>query len=86
MDELTNLLSNSIAGDSLFFLYSGHGTSTADLNSDELDGHDELIVPIDSTSISTCILDDELHKISKGCINPTLATYLNSMLERYKRI
>ena len=68
--ELTNLLSNAISGDSLFFLYSGHGTSTADLNGDELDEKDELIVPIDSTSMSTCILDEELHKIIQDNLKP----------------
>ena len=63
--EFTNLLSNAMPGDSLFFLYSGHGSFTADLNRDELDGQDELIVPIDATSINTCILDDEFNKIIK---------------------
>lgn len=63
--EFTNLLTNAIPGDSLFFLYSGHGTSSADLNGDELDGQDELIVPIDATSLNTCILDDEFNKIIK---------------------
>lgn len=63
--EFTNLLSNAMSGDSLFFLYSGHGSFTADLNRDELDGQDELIVPIDATSLKTCILDDEFNKIIK---------------------
>ena len=57
--ELTRLLQTSIAGDVLFFSYSGHGTYTSDLNGDELDGQDEIIVPIDSK----LILDDELNKI-----------------------
>ena len=59
--ELTNLLVRSKPGDNLFFLYSGHGTNTSDLNKDEEDGQDELIVPIDATSIHSCILDDELY-------------------------
>ena len=63
LNEFTNLLRNAVSGDSIFFSYSGHGTYTTDLNKDELDGKDELIVPIDATSIQTCILDDELNKI-----------------------
>ena len=65
MNELTNLLVNSKEGDQLFFLYSGHGTHTADLNRDELDGQDEMIVPLDAFSIETYISDDELSKVIK---------------------
>jgi len=53
------LLVNSNKGDSLFFLYSGHGTCTIDLNGDELDGQDEMIVPLDFSVIS----DDLLNQI-----------------------
>jgi hypothetical protein len=67
---LTKLLVNSISGDSLFFLYSGHGTCTADLNNDELDRQDELIVPINATNIKSCILDDELNQIIKNNLKP----------------
>jgi hypothetical protein len=65
INELTNLLVNSTRGDSLFFLYSGHGTCTIDLNKDELDGQDEMIVPLDATNINTCISDDQLNQIIK---------------------
>lgn len=67
---LTKLLANSISGDSLFFLYSGHGTYTTDLNKDELDGQDEVIVPINATNIKSCIIDDELNKIIKNNLKP----------------
>ena len=70
IDELTKLLRNSIAGDSLCFFFSGHGIYSTDLNDDELDGNDEFIVPIDSTSVSTSILDDELHKIIQDNLKP----------------
>lgn len=70
INELTNLLVTSVSGDTLFFLYSGHGTSTSDLNNDELDGKDELIVPIDATTIQSCILDDELNQIIQTNIKP----------------
>jgi hypothetical protein len=65
MDELTNLLVNSKEGDRIFFLYSGHGTHTVDLNGDELDGQDEMIFPLDAFSIKTCISDDELFNVIK---------------------
>lgn len=68
--ELTNLLVNSVSGDTLFFLYSGHGTCTTDLNNDELDGQDELIVPIDASSLNSCILDDELNRIIRNGLKP----------------
>lgn len=70
LKEFTNLLSNAISGDSLFFLYSGHGTCTTDFNKDELDGRDELIVPIDATTLNSCILDDELNAIIKTNLKP----------------
>ena len=70
LSEFTNLLVNSVSGDILFFSYSGHGTYTTDLNKDENDGQDELIVPIDATSIQQCILDDELNKIIKTNLKP----------------
>jgi len=65
IDSLTSLLVNSNKGDSLFFLYSGHGTCTIDLNNDELDRQDEMIVPLDFSSIDTCISDDQLNQIIK---------------------
>jgi hypothetical protein len=52
----TQLLQSGIAGDVLFFSYSGHGSYTADLNHDETSGNDEMIVPLDLK----IILDDEL--------------------------
>ena len=66
INELTNLLVNSHKGDTLFFLYSGHGTCTIDLNNDEMDEQDEIIVPLDAVSISSCIYDDELNQIIKN--------------------
>lgn len=63
INELTNLLVNSNNGDNIFFLYSGHGTCTVDLNNDETDGQDEMIVPLDATNMNLCILDDEINNI-----------------------
>jgi hypothetical protein len=58
-----NLLQNAIYGDTLVFAYSGHGTYTTDLNGDELDGFDEMIIPIDATNVQSCIIDDEFKTI-----------------------
>lgn len=67
---LQTLLSNTESGDTAFFMFSGHGTCTADLNKDETDGQDELIVPIDAFSMNTCILDDELNKLIRNTLKP----------------
>ena len=63
LSELTNLLVNAKQGDKLFSLYSGHGTNTTDLNGDELDGKDEMIVPLDGINANSFISDDTLYKL-----------------------
>ena len=70
LNGLQTLLSNAESGDTVFFMFSGHGTNTFDLNNDEIDGKDELIVPIDATTITTCILDDDLNKIIRNTLKP----------------
>jgi hypothetical protein len=67
---LQTLLSNTAAGDTAFFMFSGHGTRTTDLNNDENDGKDEVIIPIDAYSFDTCILDDELNKMIRNTLKP----------------
>ena len=46
----------------LYFHYSGHGGSVADLNGDEVDGRDETLCPLD---YMTCgqIVDDEIRAL-----------------------
>jgi len=56
LNEIKNLLSNANSGDKLFLLFSGHGTTIKDTNSDEKDGLDEMFVPLDFNGIS----DDEI--------------------------
>ena len=70
MNGLQTLLTNTAAGDTAFFMFSGHGTCTVDLNNDEKDGQDELIAPIDAITIDTCISDDELNKLIKNTLKP----------------
>lgn len=67
---LQTLLSNTESGDTAFFMFSGHGTCTTDLNNDENDGKDEVIIPIDAYSFDTCILDDELNKLIRNTLKP----------------
>lgn len=70
--EFTNLLRNSSKGDSLFFMFSGHGTYDTDLNGDEPDGRDELIVPLDYNQY---IRDDELNKIIQDNLKPDVKLF-----------
>ena len=64
------LVSNNLPGDTLFFLYSGHGGYIRDRNLDESDGRDETIIPLDFET-SEQITDDWLFtnmvsKVPKG--------------------
>ncbi|KAG1465674.1 hypothetical protein G6F46_001356 [Rhizopus delemar] len=69
------LVHNAEPNDSFFFHYSGHGGRVADTCSDEDDGHDETIYPLDYEQYegtSGQIRDDDLHDIlvrplPKGC-------------------
>jgi hypothetical protein len=70
LNGLQTLLSNTESGDTAFFMFSGHGTRTADLNGDEKDGQDEIILPIDGITLDTCILDDELNKLIRNTLKP----------------
>ncbi|KAI9329507.1 peptidase C14, caspase domain-containing protein [Zopfochytrium polystomum] len=58
-DSFAWLLNGHSAGDTLFFYYSGHGASVQDFNSDESDGLDSCLVPLDYQTNSV-ILDDWL--------------------------
>ena len=56
------LVSGAQPNDSLFLHYSGHGSQKEDTDSDEVDGYDETIVPVDAKS-SGQIVDDEMNAI-----------------------
>jgi uncharacterized caspase-like protein len=47
MRELEWLVWDAVPGDSLFFMFSGHGGQEEDQNGDEDDGFDETILPSD---------------------------------------
>lgn len=53
------LISDCASGDTLFFHYSGHGTSIRDTSGDETDKKDEVLVPLDFES-KGFIVDDWL--------------------------
>jgi len=59
MSAFKSLLMAGQSGDTLFFLFSGHGGNTIDRNSEELDGLDEVIYPLDLNHI----VDDELKEL-----------------------
>ena len=77
INSLKDLLTNSKKGDNLFFLYSGHGSYIRDKNGDELDGRDELIVPLDSlTNSSNYIIDDELSKLIRDNLKEGVSLFM----------
>jgi hypothetical protein len=53
------LLEDIRPGDTVFFMYSGHGGQRRDQNGDEKDGKDECLCPVDGRAI----IDDELNEI-----------------------
>jgi len=65
------LVEGAKPGDSLFFHYSGHGGTAKDSETDEIDGFDETILPVDYTSTGQ-IVDDVIYSnlvkpLPKGC-------------------
>jgi len=65
------LVEGAKPGDSLFFHYSGHGGTAKDSETDEIDGFDETILPLDYSSKGQ-IVDDVIYEnlvkpLPKGC-------------------
>jgi len=65
------LVDGAKPGDSLFFHYSGHGGTAKDSETDEIDGFDETILPLDYSSKGQ-IVDDVIYEnlvkpLPKGC-------------------
>ena len=56
------LVRGASPNDSLFLHYSGHGSQVKDTDSDEVDGYDETIVPVDHKNAGE-IVDDEMNAI-----------------------
>ncbi|ORX67349.1 hypothetical protein BCR32DRAFT_109687 [Anaeromyces robustus] len=65
------LVQDAKPGDSLFFHYSGHGGTAKDAETDEIDGFDETILPLDYNQKGQ-IVDDVIYAnlvqpLPKGC-------------------
>ncbi len=71
LNGFTKLLNDARSGDTLFFHFSGHGTQTADVNRDELEGYDEAIVSSDLR----LIVDDELNTIIRKYLKRGVTLY-----------
>lgn len=62
--QMKNLVKGAKDGDVLFLQYSGHGATMDDTSTDEADGQDETICPVDRNEPGVGdIVDDELHDI-----------------------
>ncbi|ORX77057.1 peptidase C14, partial [Anaeromyces robustus] len=65
------LVQGAKSGDSLFFHYSGHGATARDDESDEIDGYDETILPLDYEKngqiIDDVIYENLVQPLPKGC-------------------
>lgn len=71
LNGFTKLLNDAVSGDTLFFHFSGHGTQTADVNRDELEGYDEAIVSSDLR----LIVDDEMNTIIRKYLKSGVTLY-----------
>lgn len=56
------IVEDSQPGDSIFLHYSGHGSKVQDDDSDEGDGYDEVLVPLDFQQVGM-IRDDDLYDL-----------------------
>lgn len=68
LNKIRDFINSSNKDDLLFIYFSGHGSSTYDVDGDELDGMDELIVSLDLQGI----YDDEIQNILKTNKNVTI--------------
>jgi len=59
--QLVTLVRNARPGDSLFVLFSGHGSLVRDRDGDEKTGYDSCICPLDYMKSGT-IIDDDLRR------------------------
>ncbi|KAI0789028.1 caspase domain-containing protein [Irpex lacteus] len=62
IDAMRWLVKDAHQHDSLFFHYSGHGSQVKDRDGDEIDGYDEVILPLDFARAGY-ISDDLMHQI-----------------------
>lgn len=68
VNKLTELVNETDENDCLFVYYSGHGSTIADTNGDEISGRDSTIVPLDVRK-QGYIVDDKLRQILSGAVS-----------------
>merc|ERR1711916_11436 len=63
IESMRWLVDGAKKGDSLFFHYSGHGGTSKDVapDTDEADGQDETLVPVDYETAGQ-LVDDKIHE------------------------
>jgi len=71
LDQFRRMLMNSVAGDCLLFLFSGHGSQTVDRNGDETDKLDECLYTIDNKYIK----DDELNLLIRAYLKKNVTLF-----------
>ena len=64
--ELSKLVMGAVAGDTIVFQYSGHGSSIPDTSGDEIDKLDEIICPYDLNWTTNMVKDDDLYTVFKN--------------------
>jgi metacaspase-1 len=62
VDALTSIIGSATDGDSVVFVFAGHGSWLPDANGDEPDARDEMMCTVDVMQ-EQYLLDDDLHKI-----------------------
>jgi len=70
LEELNKIINEINCGncDEFWFHYSGHGSNIPDYSGDEIDGRDEILIPIDYHK-GNIISDDELYEILRKIKN-----------------
>ena len=74
LNNLTNLVNESSKLSEIWFHYSGHGSKVRTINSTEIDGIDEVIVPIDYRKAGL-IIDNDIFNIIKNSKCPTILLF-----------
>jgi len=62
IDALTSIIGSATDGDSVVFVFAGHGSWLPDASGDEADARDEMMCPVDVMQ-EQYLMDDDLNKI-----------------------
>jgi hypothetical protein len=76
LSALASVTGDSVAGDTVLFYFSGHGSQAPDLDGDEAGGYDEIFLPADAKAwngtigaVENAIVDDELRLAFAGLLD-----------------